>query len=1257
MAGFDSWQYLVWKLWSLVLTVATIINARCTDKHRCEVDITSQNAKIGFLTPRLCCEDIELPFTLLANFFELEFGSVSFHLHEYYLLDVRVRVCEEDFIDHHDSRILSTNTINNYCMDYLPDDCHGYFGPGYETYSHVTNHDPSSDADVPVSLRHMRDFDFTFPVYINITIPSSYELLRLPHDPYSSRDMFNITYEVLAENATARVPEMSSYAYLQHCKYNGFPELQQTENGMYRFKCVCMANTSGETCEWGGACPDASHTDVCSHHGLCQYQRGENVCVCDEDYFGRHCEHHESTAPEYNGSCRGVLECQHTCHIAGNIFKCQCRAGYKLINKTHCQEMDDLWDVTVKVQDYHQNISLKEKTYRLLQKAGLEDLDISVPPNSSNEMKVHFAVKNLSLVPAKSVWEDALMSSVSLTYQDVLWIGPVRKEVRQSSLVLMCNIYGNLPLMIDWYKDHYHIYTFNINSSSVSRVTEGMYTIKYYEGMNAKDHSVELWVEGHNPSVDWGSYTCQAADHHHKTVARTVVADLVPPLQVEVLPYVIRIEKNGNATLSCNIKGDWDGGRNYKFSWVVTSRKAVGHYFHDVSSWNRSNIYIYNIQQSVSVKCEVKVKENLCSDSVTNTGSNCVMVHILQLQHSHCPPTASYSTFWQATPADQTDETVCPEGFEGKAKRKCQLLSNQSASWSTPDFSDCSYRPLLNILQTPELVLQARGYEIRVEDVAGLARQLLQLLQERDTRLLPGECTGVLAALDTVFNPRNMPVNLDVFLSVMQQIMKMMRHTSCVSDVWKLYDLTKLNIISVLKHPPPPPLKTTYHVGDMVAKVATLQLQSNADFAVDSPSEYKSKASLRVDVTVLEQTEELSIGAVMYLHPNSFATGMSMLARPSVTNMPEAFVISPAVEVVGLNLVNHTQPPLNHTLVSTLSFLGLATHAPASRVNITNDYEWTRKCGAAELENNTVVWYLNRCTTSHQDGSRGSYRCECRGPGRFGLVRFLSKVTKPQLPDPAWNLTVVTSVCSVSTVVLILLCLVVRLARSRTAGDERCSGVKNALDSYLKRLRYGVTLNTHPDVNVETDQEQETLEITSNEDYYYNPKRRGLVMPDNTIRICEPVHKNGNEIIFSRTSEPTRCCAGGSNSNRSHQPLNNNFQTVQRNGVPREPIAVYNNTDNVYLDMAPNRNLVKKVMNKSGCSHNVHKYVNVSINHCGEPESSHVSDAALQKEMPSAARNLVTGPTNPFGSETPSKSATRQSESHWYLPMTVKMSK
>lgn len=38
-------------------------------------------------------------------------------------------------------------------------------------------------------------------------------------------------------------------------------------------------------------------------------------------------------------------------------------------------------------------------------------------------MKVHFAVKNLSLVPAKSVWEDALMSSVSLTYQDVLWIG------------------------------------------------------------------------------------------------------------------------------------------------------------------------------------------------------------------------------------------------------------------------------------------------------------------------------------------------------------------------------------------------------------------------------------------------------------------------------------------------------------------------------------------------------------------------------------------------------------------------------------------------------------------------------------------------------------------------------------------------------------------------------------------------------------------------------------------------------------------
>lgn len=1266
------WPLLIRTFLVIDLTFATILNGKCTDKHKCEVTITSQHPKVGFLTPKLCCDEIDFPFTFLANFFELQLDEeiVTLHMHEYYLVDIRVRVCEESFTEHYDSRTLSENTIFNMCMEYLHDDCHGYDAHNYQTYSHDTKYDISyaySSNDLAarlLELRHLRDRPFSYPVYVNITIPADFELLTLPHDPYSSRDIFNITYEIRGVNESVLVPELSSYAYLQHCKYNGFPELHLKENGLYQYECRCMANSSGKTCEWGGDCPDATHKALCNHHGHCQYHRGKNVCVCDEDYFGQHCEYHESAAPEYKGKCSDYLQCEHTCHIAGRTLKCQCRAGYKLINETQCIEMDDLWDVTVKVQNYHQNISLKEKTHQILQEVGLKDLNLSVPPNSSKEEKVHFAVKNRTLVPDKSVWIDALQSPVNISYQNVLWIGPVKKEIRQANLVLICEIYGNLPLLIDWYKDQHHIYTFKVTSGFSSAVRNGIYTVKYYQKLSIKYHTVELWVKGHDPCVDWGSYTCQVANNDHQTVSRTVVSELTQPLQVEVLPYASRIEKNGSANLNCIVMADWDGGRHYKFSWFITAHDHVGHYFYENTNWNRSDIYIYGIKESVNVTCLVTVKENLCSPTIIEQRWQTVLVDVLNQQVPYCQSTTSYLTVWQATPAGQSDETICPEGFQGKAKQKCQRLSNQNPMWSTPDFSNCIYLPLLDILQNPELILQNRGYTIPLQNVTGLTEQLLHLIKNRDAMFLPGEHLEFLRALNQLFNPVNMPISLDVFLPAVQQIIMKMC-TPTIADVWKLLNLIKTNIISFLKQHPP---VTIYHEGDIMAKLATLQLESNTSFSINSRSHDQYVASLKVEVPTMEMDmQEIGVGAVMYLHPKKFLMGASMHAGQSVTNIPSIIVSAPIVEVMAVNLMNSTSS-LNQALISHLSFLGYTTYTEALVDKNTKDYAWALKCGAAELKNNIVVWNLSRCTAHSQDESRDSYTCQCRGQALFGLVMVPSEITKPQLPDSDWGLTVVAGVCCVLAVLLILQCVWIMFHCSRATSDQHCLNMKRSVDSYLKRLRHRETCNTHRGVNIVTNQEQETLESNSNEEYYLNPRHTGSQFCNNSQAtntmysfhrgkfVQSKAHTSNKYVgILQRRSNSHFSLPSGSrngipaeNENRfleSHKPFTK-ISYNQVHGLHQEPIPSCNDTDDVYLDMSSNLKH-KEIVESGGSLEKVHKYVNVQVNGVLVKHELLQNDASLQEEMPITTEYITPELMNPAHAKS-------TSELNSYLPMTVK---
>lgn len=80
-------RYLVWTVMLAALAGAT---NECQDKHFCKVELDPK--PLGFLVPQMCCEEVQYPFTFLAHFFNNSDHNITFHLHEYYLLDVEVRL-------------------------------------------------------------------------------------------------------------------------------------------------------------------------------------------------------------------------------------------------------------------------------------------------------------------------------------------------------------------------------------------------------------------------------------------------------------------------------------------------------------------------------------------------------------------------------------------------------------------------------------------------------------------------------------------------------------------------------------------------------------------------------------------------------------------------------------------------------------------------------------------------------------------------------------------------------------------------------------------------------------------------------------------------------------------------------------------------------------------------------------------------------------------------------------------------------------
>lgn len=366
---------------------------RTVSESDCDVTLNmTVEAEVGFISLSEYYEG-----DIYICFLNLDFSthSLTFHFHEFYIAHTKVSLCPKvswyllgaDYIDEED--------LIDICKIYDPSSC---------------------NIKAPI----------TEPGYINITVPALHDYFYLPPDLFRDRPLFNITYDLRPTKMTESVINHLTQPYIDYCNLNGVPTIYEDQRGTFSIGCECRDNTSGDQCQWGGDCLPSNHSDICSNHGHCRYQAGKIVCICDEDYIGKHCEYHNQNL---------------------------------------------LWDVTVQF-DVKRNTtsvkSLKTKIQKLLDQAGLPDTQIDTLPNrSSGVVKAHFTVRDtlISKLPPEDKWVDCFNSSIILEKQNQSLIISALKLLHfDAYLHLQCSSIGNLPMRFTLYKDGHLVYLLNVTS-------------------------------------------------------------------------------------------------------------------------------------------------------------------------------------------------------------------------------------------------------------------------------------------------------------------------------------------------------------------------------------------------------------------------------------------------------------------------------------------------------------------------------------------------------------------------------------------------------------------------------------------------------------------------------------------------------------------------------------------------------------------------------------------------------------------------
>ncbi|XP_045111516.1 uncharacterized protein LOC123504770 isoform X5 [Portunus trituberculatus] len=949
-------HYLAWTVMLAALPGATTL---C---NSCIVDVGA-DASLGFLDPTMCCDEVDYPFTFLAHFSAYQ-HSITFHLHEYYLLDTQIRVCQSVFYDlfYNYDYVADDYNIETYCLEDYPIRC------------------------LPDQLPNPPELSFrtwSEDGVLNITVPNKPRPVLQTHGPYAKRPIFNITYDRRQTGEPAHIADGENIPNLDMCSFNGYPvlTLQADRSRLYAFKCQCVGDAYGHNCQWGGECNAHNRNTLCSTHGECRYYRGSIKCMCDQNHFGYRCEHHISSGqPLQPSACWEVgLECSHLCSLVKEPH-CLCPPHLVLHNTTHCIPRAQLVDVTVQLLDSHPHLPLDQVT-ELLREACITVVNASYENSSSKEF--HFAMNKYqrNCLPEKSQWEAVLESSVNLNLpkQDFLWVGPLNKSVEEGNLVLKCTVYTSLlPVRVSFFTGHHQIFSREVESCYghyhdevitfwLEKDEDSINTTCSFNNIctNNTICTITLMAEGYDPDLDWEKFSVEVSQGN-TTTQQSVVVEVDPQLVVVVQPPSAAVKKSGNTTLICTLIGDWKWNEDCEISWVFPVDSGV--FEVETPAWNVSYLYIKDLERSITVSCEVAIWR-FCDDRMNRSTSVCVgrgckpevvTIHCLEPETLFCPEQKDASQTWHITPVNAMSYSNCPEGFDGISKRVCELGQNDAAIWAEPDYYHCVYQPFSTLLKRPVMRYLKRGFHVAV-DCNSTVMEIKQLFEARRSMLLPREHVFIQDQMKYLLKPGVTPVDIEVFLRFFQEIRKKMAS----NDAWQLIPLarTYLNLV-------------TGQRGACVLDDLVLLVQ-------DIPAEWEysnEEHSKRLHLEMAVQAKEgkaLHAGALVFLDPRSIPAGV-VYDTESKQQVHGHKLTGPVVEIVVST--NNDMSLVAENITVNMSYYDL---------DVTTE---RNVCGGAKVSGTlaeTLKWDLTRCTVLNPGHrSRRITRCHCQGPGVFAFIKM-----------------------------------------------------------------------------------------------------------------------------------------------------------------------------------------------------------------------------------------------------------------------------
>lgn len=964
--------------------------------------------------------------------------------------------------------------------------------------------------------RVVRFSDVDHPVFLNIsTLPRSsslplhhllqYQLLHqhhhlnqphLHHDTYTNeRRGFNLTYEMRQLGDPEPAVDGLDMAHQEHCNYNGVPVLHQLSPRKFRFSCDCTEGATGRQCQVGGLCANGDPRSWCSDHGECRYVAGESICVCDQGYHGTLCQYHYTTIPSSDQTCGRLLRCQHNCHLRVEwqvkLVFCSCSAGYVSINTTHCVALED-WDVTVRLEMPGEPLNTEEainKTLEVVSTIGEVAQASNISVNTrAGVVQVEVSVVGTEaahLLTSDTLWQREF-GAVKVTTSRIprLSVGPVSAEwASGSALALTCPVYGGSNLKVRWYKDDTLVYSHSVHACWSE---EGTWRVKVMAKKGSADHecTIMMWIL--QPQVeDRGTYVCQVADRGYLD-SQMVRAGSNQSLQLDIT-RVITVTQGEDVEIECTTKNRaWADPHHYTVHWLLHPAHAYTHTSSTPIHRRGFTLTIFNVTRSVTVTCIMVEEQGVMWTPVDVDGevaNTSAVVHVVTSPALACHNDYAYGVTWSLTPVHERDEVPCPKGYQGSgATRYCRILSehpdsspsvwqdptlttpsgssHSQPSWDIPEFSECIYQPLK--YTTTPLYLYTRGFRSLPEDLEGLAKNILKILQERVSPVLPGEGASIVHILE-MLGATEQIISLHTFLSILETVVSQ-KKTLSFTTTWRMLEISRRHLRTVVvssstqgenvwlphlvgrvthlnqedhvvttdcqpRREAVPLLSVRVEVSfdDTQARTMTLkELQQREEQEEAAPVEVKGPQQQQ------QYKQQVSVGIVIFLRPENFPYHQRETLRED-TKEP-ILVEAALVEVVEHRHIVSTDSPRSTALPR-------STVSPWKKASTSNNTASTRKatdahiiptnfansklvsyltysscpvqreatrvpaCGLGWLEEGTLSWDLSPCSLLESgEGNNSDHQDNSTSGGRCvclcrGEGLFTLLLVSPTLPE------------------------------------------------------------------------------------------------------------------------------------------------------------------------------------------------------------------------------------------------------------------